>query len=709
MKKRLLPLLLMLALFLCLAPAAAAEEDDGWNTDVSAIPFVGNQGANYVITAQLSTPSRSFLFANDAGGVTLVECGLKPDFSNAEEALLVAEFDGELEPLRWRLLGLPNAQRWCGFLNGTDYYYVIYSTGGSGLSVDQYNKDWTLKQRSTRSVANTSSFPHNDFDVCQAGDRIVIATNHTMSNGHEANLRLELDAETLALKVAQKGVADYQGYASHAYLPEAVYNDGFIYTIDHATGIPKEGVVLSTYEGSLGTCRKLLYGPLTAFNNWQDWGSLGNAVPAGGGILLAYDEGPYSNSDPDGPARCNVYLYYGNARTKTQKDLQISFNGKAATPFVTAIDENHGYVLWNQEVRSDRDASELDYIPWTITEGELSVGEIRTATDRLLSDCEPIPWKGGLLWFTVNGYGDLKLHTLGADGSLGLKDFHRIHRWETLSTTEPTCVEDGCTEQRCLVCGVEETEVIPALGHYLMEFRKGSAPTCLGTGTLDYYYCWRCHKDFADEAGTEELEELTIPALGHDWQEELLQEADCVTQTDGSRRRTCARCGKIETETLYYRLAHQLEHIEAKEPGCTEAGWYEHYRCSVCKRMYADEGANREYYYVGKLALGHACAWVERQEPTETVAGHIGHYLCSRCGKTFSDEYGNYELTAEEVLLPASHPLPGDIDQDGRVDRADAARLFRLVSAGDRPATGELTGDGRVNSRDALLLFWRVA
>ncbi len=711
MKKKMrivLPLLLAALFLLPLAPRAAAEEE-AWSTDVDAIPFAGNVNAHYVITGGIHDPGYSFLFANEAGGVTVVQSVLKADRSNAEEGLLVAEFSGELEPLRWRTLPLPNVEKWCGFLNGTDYYYVFYSAGGGDLSIDQYEKDWTLKQRRIHGFNNTAAFPHNDFDVCQAGDRIVIATNHTMSSGsawgHEANLRLELDAETLQSYVEHSGVSNYGGYASHDYMPEVVYSEGIIYILEQSDGIPREGIVLSTYEGSLTKYKKLLTGPVTRFQDWRNWGGLGNAVAAGGGVLMAMNEGDYVLNDPDGPARCNAWLYYGNGPAGTQTTLQISFEGTVATPIVAAVDESHGYVLWNPEIRSDRDGDEMDYVSWTITDGELSAGEVQTAEKHPLSDCEPISWEGGLLWYTVNGYGELTFYTIGADGSLGQKDFHKFHRWKVLSTKQPTCSEEGYREQRCLVCGLEETESIPALGHN-MDFREGYAATCLSKGKLDYYYCWRCNKNFSDEAGTEELEDLYIPALGHDWQEEVLQEADCVTKTDGKLQRTCARCGKVQTETLYYRLVHQLEHIEAKEPTCTEAGWGEYYHCTLCGRMYADEGANREYYYVGHIALGHDMVFVERQEPTALADGHIEHYRCSRCGKPFRDRYGNEPLTEAEIRLPALGSFAAlDFDGDGDVDADDAAAILRAVSRGTVRPEMDLSGDGVVSNRDGLRLF----
>ncbi len=67
----------------------------------------------------------------------------------------------------------------------------------------------------------------------------------------------------------------------------------------------------------------------------------------------------------------------------------------------------------------------------------------------------------------------------------------------------------------------------------------------------------------------------------------------------------------------------------------------------------------------------------------------------------------DYWLTAEQAL-ELSGPLPGDVDLDGAVTAADARALFTLVSTGAAAPAGadpDVNGDGKVNDRDALLAF----
>ena len=54
------------------------------------------------------------------------------------------------------------------------------------------------------------------------------------------------------------------------------------------------------------------------------------------------------------------------------------------------------------------------------------------------------------------------------------------------------------------------------------------------------------------------------------------------------------------------------------------------------------------------LALGHELTHVPAKAPTCTEDGNIEYYRCTRegCGKLFTDADGKQELTPEEVILP---------------------------------------------------------
>lgn len=137
-------------------------------------------------------------------------------------------------------------------------------------------------------------------------------------------------------------------------------------------------------------------------------------------------------------------------------------------------------------------------------------------------------------------------------------------------------------------------------------------PTCTQEGHEQYYSCSDCGKYFSDAQGETEvtLEDLSIPALGHD-----------------------------------------IEEVAAKEATCTEEGNSVYYQCTRCDAIFADaEGTQALETAPTTPALGHDMQIVSRVDPTYDTAGNVAHYHCSRCEKNFEDSYGDTEI--DDVVLP---------------------------------------------------------
>ncbi len=161
------------------------------------------------------------------------------------------------------------------------------------------------------------------------------------------------------------------------------------------------------------------------------------------------------------------------------------------------------------------------------------------------------------------------------------------HKWsEWTIVTKPTCDTAGSKTRTCEVCGGVETEDIPvdanahdwgewitlkaaSCGEAGIEFRtckhnsthkdfqltpalihemtkiSAKEATCTKAGNVEYYVCSNCGNYYSDAAGTKELHEVTIPAMGHD-----MVVTDLVIPTAskvGTVTRTCTRCGETET------------------------------------------------------------------------------------------------------------------------------------------------------------------
>ena len=130
-----------------------------------------------------------------------------------------------------------------------------------------------------------------------------------------------------------------------------------------------------------------------------------------------------------------------------------------------------------------------------------------------------------------------------------------------------------CTAQAlCAVCGGTYGAVDPANHANLVKI-EAKAATHLTEGNIEYWHCDGCDKYFRDQAGTEEiadLSEIVIPKLAEHTPDNTGWHSD-----DSNHWNTCA-CGAKLNEA-----AHTFEWVIDKEATETEAG-SKHEECTVC-------------------------------------------------------------------------------------------------------------------------------
>ncbi len=134
--------------------------------------------------------------------------------------------------------------------------------------------------------------------------------------------------------------------------------------------------------------------------------------------------------------------------------------------------------------------------------------------------------------------------------------------------TEATCTEKGYTTHTCAVCGdTYNDEFVDALGHD--EVVETVEPTCTEAGSK-HTTCTRCDLD-----ETEVLE-----ALGHDLVDSEVVDATCTEA--GSKHEACTRCD-YEADVEIEALGHKWDNgVVTKEPTSLEEG-EKTYTCEVCK------------------------------------------------------------------------------------------------------------------------------
>ena len=120
------------------------------------------------------------------------------------------------------------------------------------------------------------------------------------------------------------------------------------------------------------------------------------------------------------------------------------------------------------------------------------------------------------------------------------------HSWdEGMVTSAPTCTETGVMTYTCLNDPTHtRTEEIPATGHTLKHVDAVSA-ACEEPGNIEYWTCETCRECFSDAEGTTVIaqEDTVIAALGHDLIHVPAKAA--TTEEPGNIEYWyCNRCGK---------------------------------------------------------------------------------------------------------------------------------------------------------------------
>ena len=228
-----------------------------------------------------------------------------------------------------------------------------------------------------------------------------------------------------------------------------------------------------------------------------------------------------------------------------------------------------------------------------------------------------------------------------------IKDNELVFDWDSMTWTAETMIpyfdQPGSTiAKRGLAFLVEKTE------EHTVEAIAAVAPTCTEDGSKAYWHCTGCGKYFADEACTQEIQDIdtwkVIPATGHAYGEPAFQ-----WSADGKTCTVTFTCGNDEThvEVLDAEVTSNLK----TAPTCTEKG------VTVYTAKVTFEGKD----YTATLELTDIPA-----------AGH--HYedgVCTVCGEKDPD----YVEPTTEPTKPATDP--DGPDQTG--DTTPAALLMSLL------------------------------
>ena len=225
------------------------------------------------------------------------------------------------------------------------------------------------------------------------------------------------------------------------------------------------------------------------------------------------------------------------------------------------------------------------------------------------------------------------------------------HDWKNEGTDlykAADCVNDAVYYQTCATCKISAkddttntgstwTYIGSADGHdfdHENGYTEYKAAECNVEGNYEYYTCETCKKNFADNEGKEEMDNVVIPALSHKWIYHDYKAPTC--EEDGySAHRVCDLCGvKGEEYELKEKTGHKFagevvfdsiynhHAYKCKNANCTEHG----IGTGADAVKYSVEYDGIDYVVVG----GIPCTFGEYTTSTDEngIHSHISECVC---------------------------------------------------------------------------------
>ena len=169
--------------------------------------------------------------------------------------------------------------------------------------------------------------------------------------------------------------------------------------------------------------------------------------------------------------------------------------------------------------------------------------------------------------------------------------------------------------------------------------------------------------------GAVSLDKVELAALAETHEADLSKAINVTPATcedNGSVTFTCTLSGCTETHTVSFpAVGHDYVKVDGQDAKCEEAGWQDHYKCSVCNKLFENENDTEEFdptiealnhnivyrtneqgqhqEYCDRLGCGYEGDWESHSSDNWIVGDEQHHKVCEVCGETFAQ--GNHSYT----------------------------------------------------------------
>ena len=262
---------------------------------------------------------------------------------------------------------------------------------------------------------------------------------------------------------------------------------------------------------------------------------------------------------------------------------------------------------------------------------------------------------------------------------------------------EADCENDGSydTVVYCIVCGEELSRVTTVIekSHKVVKTDALDA-TCTLEGNIEFYTCIVCDKLFADKACTEEIFNVSVPALGHTPSEEWVVTKEPTEMVKGTETNYCAICGATVATRDVMPLGGEIWGTVTSFNSDTDEVTIELLKSGEAEPIskVVVTGKNAEYGF-SAVQPGVYTVRVSKKD-------HV------------TREYSVAVMKAETTLDMKIH-LVGDVTGDGKLNVIDYTAVLRHVKKtqkleGYEFSCGDIDGNGALNILDYTKILRHV-
>ena len=421
MKRTVSLLLLLFLVFSLLIPAGAAG---------APAETTNYASQNY---DRWASTVKSYLCENPGGGLTRVEY--------ADDAVIVEHYDASFRFLSGTTLA-PELPIWGGFFAGENYYYLVegqnneeQDDGKEVIRIIQYDRNWTRLGSVGLYGANTfHPFDAGSLRFAEYGDDLYIRTCHEMYTSadglnHQASVTIAVRQSDLTITDSWYQVMNTSyGYVSHSFNQFVIVDqEQNIVCVDHGDAYPRSAVLIRYPEkAGKGVFTADYYNPVKAVEVQRYAGYQGdNTTGATVGGLAATSRGYLVAHTCDGVGGRGTgtqlpYLSFVDKSTFEVTTRALPYQDAACPPALVPTGTDTGYVLWNQQNSSVNtgwtyyryeNGAMVPYTPdpvhgddtlyYVTYASDGSFGSVQTAANAPLSDCQPILYRGNVVWYVT--------------------------------------------------------------------------------------------------------------------------------------------------------------------------------------------------------------------------------------------------------------------------------------------------------------------